>query len=59
MSDAQKAQVPVIDGKSICLANMSVRGCKRADNCTYLHDTTPGVFPSLDSFFKKRFGAKK
>ena len=59
LTEAQKALVPTINGRSICLANLSVRGCKRGDGCTYLHDSTKDVPPSLASYFKKRFGPKK
>ena len=59
MTEVQKSQVPIVNGRSICLANLSLRGCKRADACTYLHDESQGVPHVLDPYFKKRFGAKK
>ena len=59
MPDAQKALVPIVDGRSICLANLSVRGCKRPDNCKYSHETSKPVPLALETFFKNRFGAKK
>ena len=59
MSEAPKALVPTKEGRQVCLANLSVRGCKRGENCTYHHDDTADVPPELSAYFKKRFGASK
>lgn len=58
MSPVEKAHIPMNGSRQICLANLSARGCRRQENCGYLHEEA-AVPPELAGYFQKRFGAAK
>jgi hypothetical protein len=58
LSDVEKAAVPMVDGRRVCLAFLSAKGCNRADSCPFNHADAnlPAI---LEPYFKRRFGKRK